>query len=82
VSFAAAVVADAVDDEPVTSDAKVMLASNGIAEFLQLVAAKLDELVADLAIEVVVLRITIVVLVHGTATKRHLSQQARLYKLI
>ena len=76
-AFAAAVVADAGDDEAVAGDAEVVFAGDGVAERLQFFAAELDELVADLAVKVVVLRVAVVVFVDGPATERHFAEEAR-----
>ena len=80
--FAAAVVANAGDDEAVARNAEVVFLGDGVAEDLQFFAAELDELVADLAVEVVVLRIAVVVLVDGSAAERHLSEEAGFDELV
>ena len=59
-----------------TSDAEVVFAADGVAEGLELFAAEFDELVADLAVEVVVLRVAVVVLVDGAAAERHFAEKA------
>ena len=48
----------------------------------QLVAVELDQLVAHLAVQVVVLRVAVVVLVDGPAAERHLPQQAGFDQLV
>ncbi len=80
--FAAAVVADAGDDEAVAGDAEVVFAADGVAEGLQFFAAELDELVADLAVEVVVLRVAVVVFVDGSAAEGHLAKEAGFDQLV
>src|SRR5262245_47074598 len=80
--LAAALVADAGDNQPVTGDAKVVLAGYGVTDFLQFVARKFDQLVAHLTIQMVVLRIAVVVLVNGPATEGHLPKQARLHEFV
>ena len=76
VAFSAAVAADAGDDEPVAGDAEIVLSRHGIAKIGERFAAEFDQLVANLAVQMVMLRITVVVLVNGPAAERHLSQQA------
>src|SRR5690349_3010437 len=56
-------------------DAEVVFAGDGVAQGLEFVAREFDELVADLAVEVVVLRIAVVVLVDGPAAERHLAEE-------
>lgn len=75
---AAAIVADAEDDEAVAVDAELVFAGHRIANLPNLVAVKFDQFVALLAVQVIVLRIAVVVLVDGTAVERHFAQQARL----
>ena len=62
--------------------AEVVLAGDRVAEVGQLVAVELDQLLAHLAVEVIVLRVAVVVLVDGPAAERHLSQQARFDQLV
>ena len=80
--FAAAVVADAGDDQAVAGDAEVVLLGYGVADVRQFFAAEFDQLVAHLAVEMVVLRVAVVVLVNGPAAERHLPQQARFDQLV
>ena len=64
-----AVAADAGDDQAVTGDAELVLAAKLVAQFLQLLVFKFEQLIALGAMEVVVLRITVVVLVNRPAVK-------------
>ena len=79
--FAAAVVANAADDQAVAGDAEAVLASDFIAQLEQLVILELEELVALRAVEVVVLGIAVVVLIDAAAVKDEFSQQSRIDKL-
>ena len=81
-AFAAAVAADAGDDEAVAGDAEVVFTGDGIAECGELFAREFDELVAHLAVEVVVLRVAVIVLVHSPVAERHLPQEAGFDELI
>src|SRR3954452_19891 len=74
VPLAAAVVAYAGDDQAVAGDAEIVFLGDGIAERLQFFAAELDELIADLTVEVVVLRVTVVVFVDGPAAEGHFAE--------
>ncbi len=58
-----------------------MLPAHGIAKGLNLVALKFNELATDLAVQVVVLRIAVVVFIDGAAAEVHLSQEARIDQL-
>ena len=48
-----------------------------VGDLRDLITAKLDELLALLAVHVVVLRIAVVVLVDGASAQSHAAQQAR-----
>src|SRR5688572_16461747 len=80
--LAAAIVAHARDDQAMAGNAEVVLAGHGVADVLQLLAAEFDELVANLAVQVIVLRVAVIVLVHRPAAERHLPQQSRLDQLV
>ena len=62
--------------------AEAMLAANRVSQPLQLVALELDERVANRAVQMVVLRIPIVVLVDRPPAQIHPSQQARLDQFV
>jgi hypothetical protein len=81
VALRAAVVAGASDDQAMAAGAEFVLGRDRVAELLQLLALKLDELVADLAVEVVVLRVAVVPLVDAATLEGHRPQQARLDQL-
>ena len=66
--------ADARDDQPVAGDVKAVLLGHAIAQRNQLVALELDQLVATLAVEMIVLGIAVVVLVDGPAIQLELAQ--------
>jgi hypothetical protein len=76
-----ALTANARDNQPVAGHSKVVLLTHGIADFRQLVAVKLDQFVAHLAIEVIMLRVAVVMLVDGSTAEGHFSEEARLYQL-
>jgi hypothetical protein len=76
-----ALLADAMDDQPVSEHSEMMFASHGVADLLEIVAAELDQLVAFLAMQVIVLRVTVVVFVDFASLEIHLTQQPRLDQL-
>jgi hypothetical protein len=53
-----------------------MLAGNCISQLLQFFAAKLNQLIAFLAMQMIVLGISVVVLVDGSSPEIHLPQQS------
>src|ERR1700752_2243365 len=67
VSLTTTFVTYARDDQPVASDAEIVLAGHRVADYLQLFARKFDKLVAHLAVQMVVLRVAVVMLVNGQA---------------
>ena len=73
VAGSAAGLASADDNEPVAVDAESPFPSDGIADFGKLVTVKLKELVADLAVQMIVLRIAVVMFVNGTPPQVHLT---------
>ena len=60
----AAILADSGNDQPMARDAKTMFSSDLLTQFKKLVAAKLNQFVAFLAVKVVVLRVPVIVLVN------------------
>jgi len=66
------------NDQSVRVDAELVFPGDGFAKLQQLVALEFDQLVAFGAVQVVVLRVAIVVFIHGTAVERHLAEQARI----
>ena len=72
----AAVAAKAGDEEPVAIDVEVVLPGDGIAEALDLVAVELDQLVADLAMEVIVTGVAVLMFVDAASPEGHLADQA------
>ena len=75
-----AVFADAADRQPVAGGTKAVLASNGIANPEDLVAVELEQAAALRAVHVIVLRVSVVVLVHAAAiVLGNLSQQSGFY---
>jgi hypothetical protein len=57
-----------------------MFPGNLISNSLKLLTSKLDEPIALLAMQMIVLRIPVVMFVNGTTSKRHLSQEARVHQ--
>lgn len=72
----AAFLADAGDDQAVPRHAEAVFAADGVADPLQFVALKLDERVAHRAVQMVVLRVAVVVLVDGAAAEGHPAEEA------
>ena len=57
------------------------LVKNGVTDLLNFVTTKFDQLVALLAVEMIVLWVAVVVLINGTAVEVHFSQKAGLDQL-
>ncbi len=70
------------DDQPMAGDVEVVLLGHPIAQLDQFVALKFDQLVATLAVEMVVLGIAVVMLVDGSASQFELPQQPGVDKFI
>lgn len=81
-AFRAAFLADAGDDQAMPRHAEAVFAADGVADALQFVALKLDERVAHRAVEMVVLRVAVVVLVDGPAAKGHPAEEACFDKFV
>jgi len=60
---------------------KPVLLRHAVAQIEQLVTSEFDQLFTLLAIEMVVLRVPVIVLVHRPASERHLTQQACFHQL-
>ena len=60
----AAVGTDPGDNEPVAGDAEAVVASHAVPQVHQLVALKFNQALALFAVQVIVLRVTLVVFVH------------------
>ena len=56
--------------------AELVFAGHGIAQANQLIAGEFDQLVALGALQMIVLRVAVIVFVHGPAAEDHFSQQA------
>ena len=74
--FGEALGAKSFDNQAVPADEKIVLAADRGANLRNFLAVKLDELIARLAVEVVVLGIAVVVLVHGPPAEVHFPQKA------
>ena len=61
--------------------AEVVFAGHGLANLFHFVAGELDQLVALLAVQMIVLRVTVIVLVDGPVVEHHLAQQAGIDQL-
>jgi len=70
--------ADAGDDQAVPGDEEPVLAGHGITNLLQLLAVEFDQLVALLAMQVVMLRVAIVMLKDPPAAQIHTPQEPRI----
>jgi hypothetical protein len=81
VSLAATFKANTRDGEAVTRHAEVVLPGNRISNSSQFLAVKFDQLAADLAVQMIVLRISVIVFINGSTFEVHLSQQASLHQL-
>ena len=74
--------ANADDEHAVAAeDLEVVLLGHAVAKSVEGFTVELDQLVADLAVEMVVPRIAVVVLVDAPAAERHLPQQPCLDQL-
>jgi hypothetical protein len=73
----AAFLTNAGHNQPVSCDAEAVFAPHGVAQALQLVALELDERITHRAVEMVVLRVAVVVLVDGTAAEGHPPKETR-----
>ena len=77
----AAVHAQAADDEAVALGAELVEGGDGVEDLPQVGARELDQRLAPSAVEVIVLRVAVVVLIDGPAAEHHLSQQPRFHEL-
>ena len=82
VAAAATLEADASHREPVTVDTEIVFAGYRFSNGGQLLAVKLDQLVANLAVEVIVLRVAVIVFVNSAAPQVQLPQQACLHEFL
>jgi hypothetical protein len=64
------------DHEPVSTDLKLMLCGHSDAQRLDFFRMKLDQLLAFLAVQVIVLGIAVIMFVHRPATDIELPQQS------
>jgi hypothetical protein len=76
-----AVFADAGDDEAMARDTKAVLAAKVVAKLLELFVLELEQLVALGAVEMVVLRVAVVVLIDRTAVEDELAEETRIDEL-
>jgi len=70
--------ADAADDQAMAAHAKAMRSGHGVADLDDLIAVELEQLLALLAVEMIVLRIAVVMLIDSPPVEIHLSQDARI----
>lgn len=75
---AAAFGTNAGDEHPVTKDGEAILPGDRVAQLFQGVTVKLDEPVADLAVEMIVVGVTVLVFVDAPVAQRHLLEQSGL----
>jgi len=61
--------------------AEVILPRHRVANAIQLIAVKLDQPIALLAMQMIVLGIAVVVLVNGPASQRHAAEQSGVHQL-
>lgn len=73
---AAAFFANAGNDQSMAGHSERMLSTDRFAELLKFAALKLDQLITHRAMQMVMLRIAIIVLINGPATEIHATQQA------
>jgi hypothetical protein len=78
----AAVLADPGDDQAVTENAKPMTLGDGVAQLQKLVALEFEQLTTLLAVQMVVLRIAVVVLVYGSAIELEFAEQSGIHELL
>jgi len=71
----AAAQAQSADDQPVSLGAELVKGRDGVEDLPQVGARELDQRLAPGAVEVIVLRVAVVVLVDGPAAEHHLPQQ-------
>ncbi len=69
---------DTTDYQPMAFDAKIVLLANGLTKRFQFCRMKLDQLLAFVAMKMVVLRITIIVLIDRASLETHLAKQTGL----
>jgi len=80
--FVEALRADALHDEAMAGDTKPVFSGYRVANFRQFIAAKFDQVVAALAVEMIVLGVAIVMLIDAPTLQAHLAEQAGLGQLI
>ncbi len=78
----AAGVTNPVDNQPVAGHVEVLITGDRIADTFELVTLKLDQLITDGAVQVIMLWIAIVVLIDPSSAEYHPSQQARLNQFV
>ena len=79
-SLLAALLADAVNDEPVTGHSKSFVAGNLISQANEVIALEFNQLPTSRAIQVIVLRVAVVVFIDRAAIKLKTIQQPRINK--
>ena len=71
--FSHAVPANAVDNQQVASDPKLVLATDRVSDSLNIFAVKLDQSITPLTMHVIVLRIAVIVRVNGPTPEFHFA---------
>ena len=78
----AAGVADSRDDQPMAGDMEVVFLGHSITQFDQFVTLELNQLLATLAIEVIVLWVAIIMFINGSARQLKLAQQSGIHEFV
>ena len=75
-------VAEARNDQPMARNVEFVLLGDMMAELQQLHALKLDQFLAALAVQMIVLGIAVIVFIHRTPRQLELTQQPRVDKFV
>ncbi len=75
-SSLSAVATDPRDEETMAVDLEFVLPGDRVAKLFDLLAVELDQLVADFAVEMVVARVAVLVLVDAPSAEGYLADQA------
>jgi len=76
-----ALVADTLDNQPMTANSETMLTSNFIAKLCELLGLKFKQLMASHAVEVIVSRVAVIVFVNAAPIQFKTAQQSSFHEL-
>lgn len=80
--FGAAIAADSRDDKAVARYPKTVFASNRLANRLEFFAMEFNQLIAALAVQMIVLGVAVIVLVNAPTAQAHRPQQAGIHQFV